>query len=112
MISPGFSSCQHSLNTLRYADRVKEFGVEDSPELKPASNKHEKMVAESDMYTVNETISHTRDMVEEILNLHKMVVEASQKWLHQDMDLLAMSNEADYDLDLFKKFMNIKRPMK
>ena len=24
MISPGLSSCEHSLNTLRYADRVKE----------------------------------------------------------------------------------------
>ena len=24
MISPGMSSCEHSLNTLRYADRVKE----------------------------------------------------------------------------------------
>ena len=29
MISPGLSSCEHSLNTLRYADRVKELGAED-----------------------------------------------------------------------------------
>lgn len=29
MISPGISSCEHSLNTLRYADRVKELGVGD-----------------------------------------------------------------------------------
>lgn len=28
MISPGMSSCEHSLNTLRYADRVKELAVE------------------------------------------------------------------------------------
>ncbi|XP_032821863.1 kinesin-like protein KIF2A isoform X1 [Petromyzon marinus] len=27
MISPGMSSCEHTLNTLRYADRVKEFGI-------------------------------------------------------------------------------------
>ena len=26
MISPGLSSCEHTLNTLRYADRVKELG--------------------------------------------------------------------------------------
>lgn len=33
MISPGMLSCEHSLNTLRYADRVKELGAEN-PELK------------------------------------------------------------------------------
>lgn len=30
MISPGLSSCEHSLNTLRYADRVKELAVKDN----------------------------------------------------------------------------------
>ncbi|VDK47792.1 unnamed protein product [Anisakis simplex] len=29
MISPGMCSCEHTLNTLRYADRVKELGAED-----------------------------------------------------------------------------------
>jgi len=29
MVSPGLSSCEHTLNTLRYADRVKELGAED-----------------------------------------------------------------------------------
>ncbi|XP_038649997.1 kinesin-like protein KIF2C isoform X2 [Scyliorhinus canicula] len=29
MISPGLNSCEHTLNTLRYADRVKELGVEE-----------------------------------------------------------------------------------
>lgn len=27
MISPGLSSCEHTLNTLRYADRVKELSA-------------------------------------------------------------------------------------
>ncbi len=30
MISPSMSSCEHSLNTLRYADRVKELAVDVS----------------------------------------------------------------------------------
>ncbi|KAF6206076.1 hypothetical protein GE061_017301 [Apolygus lucorum] len=30
MISPGMSSCEHSINTLRYADRVKELASNDS----------------------------------------------------------------------------------
>lgn len=43
MISPGMSSCEHSLNTLRYADRVKELAVdsgdprEDEPNLLKSS---------------------------------------------------------------------------
>lgn len=28
MISPGLTSCEHSLNTLRYADRVKELAAD------------------------------------------------------------------------------------
>ncbi|XP_034490738.1 kinesin-like protein Klp10A isoform X2 [Drosophila innubila] len=33
MISPGLSSCEHTLNTLRYADRVKELVVKDIAEI-------------------------------------------------------------------------------
>ena len=29
MVSPGLTSCEHTLNTLRYADRVKELGAAD-----------------------------------------------------------------------------------
>lgn len=39
MISPGVSSCEHTLNTLRYADRVKELGTSDSD---PKGNSSEK----------------------------------------------------------------------
>lgn len=35
MISPGLSSCEHTLNTLRYADRVKELVVRDITEIGP-----------------------------------------------------------------------------
>ncbi|KAH8019010.1 hypothetical protein HPB51_015636 [Rhipicephalus microplus] len=48
MISPGLSSCQNSLNTLRYAGSVKKLAIEDSPELKPPSNEDEKMAMESE----------------------------------------------------------------
>jgi len=41
MISPGMSSCEHSLNTLRYADRVKELAASDPMEMKTSPNSEE-----------------------------------------------------------------------
>lgn len=40
MISPGFQSCEHTLNTLRYANRVKELGT-DNPEMKMTDEEEE-----------------------------------------------------------------------
>uniref|UniRef100_V5GUF9 Kinesin-like protein n=1 Tax=Ixodes ricinus TaxID=34613 RepID=V5GUF9_IXORI len=118
MISPGLSSCEHSLNTLRYADRVKELGVEDGPEAHRAPNEDEEMAPSSDeeehqlaappaddvemsgeLY--NEAVSHLQEMEEEVLDLHKTVVEASHNWLQRDMEQLAMTNDVDYDLDVY-----------
>lgn len=50
MISPGMSSCEHSLNTLRYADRVKELGVENPDTLKtsPSEEDDEEMATQHD----------------------------------------------------------------
>lgn len=41
MISPGMSSCEHSLNTLRYADRVKELAANDPLEMKMSPSSEE-----------------------------------------------------------------------
>ncbi|XP_065285658.1 kinesin-like protein KIF2A isoform X2 [Dermacentor albipictus] len=120
MISPSLSSCEHSLNTLRYADRVKELGVVGRPELEPASDEDAEMASGSQeegnlilstayddvqvgdsMRKFHEAHSHLQAMEEEILDLHKTVVEASEAWMHQDMDLLTMTAEVDYDLDLY-----------
>lgn len=47
MISPGFLSCEHTLNTLRYANRVKELGTENA-ELKSTDEDDEEMMANGD----------------------------------------------------------------
>ena len=54
MISPGLSSCEHSLNTLRYADRVKELAAHDPMEVKMSTvaedeDDNENMDSESDL---------------------------------------------------------------
>ena len=53
MISPGLSSCEHSLNTLRYADRVKELAAHDPMEIKMSAvaedDDVENMESESDL---------------------------------------------------------------
>lgn len=48
MISPGMSSCEHSLNTLRYADRVKELAATDPTEMKvsPTDDERELKIEE------------------------------------------------------------------
>lgn len=38
MVSPGVNSCENTLNTLRYADRVKELGGGDAPANKTSEN--------------------------------------------------------------------------
>ncbi|EDW45790.1 GM11264 [Drosophila sechellia] len=55
MISPGLSSCEHTLNTLRYADRVKELVVKDIAEVCPGGD--------------SEPIEITDDEEEEELNM-------------------------------------------
>ena len=45
MISPGLLSCEHSLNTLRYADRVKELAADPQDTAKSSLNGVERPVA-------------------------------------------------------------------
>ncbi|XP_076331185.1 kinesin-like protein KIF2A isoform X2 [Tachypleus tridentatus] len=122
MISPGLSSCEHSLNTLRYADRVKELGVDnpENPEVRADQNEDVEMMTQDDddddfallrstnegelsedLVTFHAAISHLQRMEEEILDIHKALIDASHKWLEVDCSLLNMANEVDYDVDAY-----------
>jgi len=118
MISPGMQSCEHSLNTLRYADRVKELGTE-GPELKSEENDEERdaMSPEDDlallhnsnsaeisqdMHTFHEAISHLQDMEDEISEIHKNLVEHDNiVWHSRCKELLEMTAQVDYDVDQY-----------
>jgi len=120
MISPGLSSCEHSLNTLRYADRVKELAVHDPMEVKmmsalPEDDVENMMESESgdlaqlrslnegemsgEMLTFHETISRVQEAEEDVLEYHKIIIESNTRWLSDDKSLLLNTNQVDYDVD-------------
>ncbi|MCL4131360.1 UNVERIFIED_CONTAM: hypothetical protein GTU68_061454 [Idotea baltica] len=119
MISPGVQSCEHTLNTLRYADRVKELGTSDA-DAKPSSQKsqengivydndndyshitsynEEEMSADQAAFQV--ALSAIQEAEEEVVEYH------GQYFSHRDnMDkmlipLYQMTNEIDYDVDAY-----------
>ncbi|XP_032821866.1 kinesin-like protein KIF2A isoform X4 [Petromyzon marinus] len=128
MISPGMSSCEHTLNTLRYADRVKELGVDpsvpgvggahspgDAPsvsaprnvgaspgrdDLKILCEQNEEEVSPQ-LFTFHEAVSHLVEMEEELVEDHKAAFQESIQWLEEEKTLLEMTEEVDYDVDAY-----------
>lgn len=130
MISPGLSSCEHTLNTLRYANRVKELVAVDPSERNEMIDDEEPMDSESadahgngkvglaDLRSLNPFREH--DMSVELLNQHtaiselqqveddlidqlKLMADFSGKFMPELMDLCRMTNGPDYDQDSFLK---------
>ncbi|XP_031369397.1 kinesin-like protein Klp10A [Apis dorsata] len=122
MISPGMSSCEHSLNTLRYADRVKELAATDPTEVKISSTDDErelKIEAQSnnvlsdsdlaqlrslneseisqDLYTFHEAVSALQMLEEEVLDTHKMVMDQTTRFLNDAHSVFSVTHEVDYD---------------
>ncbi|KAL3868187.1 hypothetical protein ACJMK2_041019 [Sinanodonta woodiana] len=125
MISPGMSCCEHTLNTLRYADRVKELGPGGPVEGKPAEvalpdnynmgtmspqnsalqfikNKNQEEVTD-ELLTFHEVVNHMQEMEEEIIDDHKMLIEDTQKWLVEHKKLAKQTDEVDYDTESYAK---------
>ncbi|KAK3091618.1 hypothetical protein FSP39_021247 [Pinctada imbricata] len=121
MVSPGMTCCEHTLNTLRYADRVKELGPGGPVEGKPAElpvNNNIKFGAMSpqnsdlallktsnqeevsdDLLTFHEVVNHMQEMEEEIIDDHRTLIDSTQKWLMEDKKLAKNTDEVDYDVE-------------
>ncbi|XP_033177910.1 kinesin-like protein Klp10A isoform X8 [Bombus impatiens] len=123
MISPGMSSCEHSLNTLRYADRVKELAATDPTEMKvsPTDDERELKIEEQsnnsvlsdsdlaqlrslnegeisqDLYTFHEAVSALQMLEEEVLDTHKMVMDHTTRFLDGARNVFSTTHEVDYD---------------
>lgn len=117
MISPGMSSCEHSLNTLRYADRVKELAVEVSdptenepnlfksspsisePNLQLITEEEEELSAE--LYSFHEAAFRLQEMEEDLVESHRNLLERFPKWHQTIAKLIELPDQLDFDLEAY-----------
>ncbi|XP_049538638.1 kinesin-like protein Klp10A isoform X3 [Anopheles darlingi] len=111
MIAPGMSSCEHTLNTLRYANRVKELVVidpsanpggptpngeqanedelENDSALLQALNDNEMSV---EAFNHHATITELQQKEEEVVDNHQRVHEFIEKFIQESRKLLNLAN--------------------
>lgn len=87
MISPGMSSCEHSLNTLRYADRVKELAATDPTEIKasPTDDDRNMKIEEQG----NNSVLSDSDLAQlRSLNVSDYICIKSWKYILKEYDIV------------------------
>ncbi|XP_077457463.1 kinesin-like protein KIF2A isoform X3 [Stigmatopora argus] len=130
-ISPGMTSCENTLNTLRYANRVKELTVDhnqvmeggrtnihtvnqldfldeewqnSSPQrddLKLLCEQNEEEVSPQ-LFSFHEAVTQLVKMEEQVLEDHRAVFQESIRWLEDEKELLKMTEEeVDYDVESY-----------
>ncbi|XP_063375433.1 kinesin-like protein Klp10A isoform X3 [Cydia amplana] len=116
MVLPALNSCEHSLNTLRYADRVKELGTSDASRQRaesPAADvemepEHDDLAQlrslnegdmSAEMYNFHEAISELQRAEDEVLDNHKAISDYMQHAQQRCMQLLQLTRAVDYDQD-------------
>ncbi|XP_068547462.1 kinesin-like protein KIF2C isoform X2 [Anas acuta] len=119
MISPGMSSCEYTLNTLRYADRVKELsphnGGGETQNHMEIENEETEISGESSTLQHNLSKDEEEDMSPHMFNFREAVTqigEREEKVVEQlrelrqrmttELDyLLGITEQPDYDLETF-----------
>jgi kinesin family protein 2/24 len=115
MISPGNSDVEHTLNTLRYADRVKELGT-DEVNVKPEEDgeqfidqngdeeNFDDVLSEDDeeddedaINDLQETLAELQDLEEQVLESHADLVRDANKKTIEIEKLLEETMVVDYD---------------
>jgi len=128
MIGPSMASCEHTLNTLRYADRVKELAVGESEELvidTVDEDEDEELEADDsleqsglvqlqnlageecneDWVQYQESLAVMQVLEEEVVEAHRNMLDGLEVWRQQDATLIAMTNEVDYDQEAYAQLL-------
>jgi kinesin family protein 2/24 len=124
MISPGLSSCEHTLNTLRYADRVKELqsgkggrgggqevvmaelppvdalpaAQDDSDELEYTENEDE-LDRSKEMITFQQACSNIVESEEQLMEDLYTLIQEDRQLLEEQEAVLEAVNVVDHDID-------------
>ncbi|XP_062869624.1 kinesin-like protein KIF2A isoform X2 [Trichomycterus rosablanca] len=129
-ISPGMASCENTLNTLRYANRVKELNVDPTALMEGRTGGHQvsqldvlepqwgvgsspqrddlKLLCEQNeeevspqLFSFHEAVSQLVEMEEQVLEDHRAVFQESIRWLEDEKVLIEMTEEVDYDVESY-----------
>ena len=129
MISPGNSDVEHTLNTLRYADRVKELGTDetnperhhddddeyrrqynegngltDSQEEEEDEDEYDEDEHSHAMNDLQETLAELQDMEEQVLESHGDLIRDNHKWTNEYEKIYEETIKVvDYDREEYAK---------
>lgn len=128
MISPTMSSCEHTLNTLRYADRVKELGVDDprkqgqvivstdldgsdygtnnDNDLTLLASTNQTEMSEEILH-FHETLSHVQQLEDEVVDEHRNFIEMLEKNMEESRQIYDLSNSVDFDSEEYANRLQI-----
>ncbi|XP_034468951.1 kinesin-like protein KIF2C isoform X2 [Hippoglossus hippoglossus] len=91
MVSPGMASCEYSMNTLRYADRVKE--LNGNTKARPAAKAQEPINSSSDEESVVETVVY--DAISQVADLEEKV----HAELQRSNELMKSMEQTSYNIE-------------
>jgi kinesin family protein 2/24 len=122
MISPGMGCVENTLNTLRYADRVKELGSDAVAASTPMADEdfmlasaeeamiiddgHLKLQRKRNADAMDEATNRYQVAVEKMTQAEDKALDDHQSFLEQVQDvatLLAQTSNVDYDMEQFAK---------
>uniref|UniRef100_A0A3P8UDR5 Kinesin-like protein n=2 Tax=Cynoglossus semilaevis TaxID=244447 RepID=A0A3P8UDR5_CYNSE len=130
-ISPGMTSCENTLNTLRYANRVKELTVDTNQVMEGGRNninpvnqldpldegwlclspqedsikllcgQNEEEVSPQFFVYDDASMSQLVEIEEQVLEEHRAVFQESLRWLEDEKVLLDMTEDLDFDVQSY-----------
>ncbi|KAJ8270857.1 hypothetical protein GJAV_G00120060 [Gymnothorax javanicus] len=106
MISPGMSSCDYTLNTLRYADRVKELNIstngndfdkksgtdsqdDDDTDDEESLEKEDTLVRHTSVYEAVSQVTEMENRICEVLNRGKEIANSIEEPMHDINSIMA-----------------------